>query len=56
MKAKEIELLKQQIESKEQDIFYLDMVDHWDKEDFELSEKYHKELDILRARLIKLMK
>jgi len=56
MKAKEIELLKKQIEDKENDIFYLEMIDHWDREDYELSEKYHQELKVLRARLTKLMK
>lgn len=56
MKAKEIELLKQQIERKEEDIFYLEMVDHWDKDDYDLFDKYSNELKVLRARLSKLMK
>ena len=47
-----IKELKQKIEELEESIFYLDMVDHWTKEDRELSDKYYSELVRLKGLLL----
>ena len=52
MKNKRVEELKKKIESLEETIFYLEMVDNWTRKHFDLSNKYDKELKQLKELLI----
>ena len=47
-----IKELKTKIKELEESIFYLNMVDHWTREDSELSDKYHQELARLKDLLL----
>lgn len=47
MSIKKVNELKKLAEEIENKIFYLDMKDHWDKEDFDLMEELQLELDII---------
>lgn len=45
--------LKQMIDELEQKIFYLDMVDHWEPDDFRRYDDLTTELSILKEKLRK---
>lgn len=48
-----MEEIKNRIEELEDRIFYLQMKDRWEKEDFELYDKLYEELNKLKGKVIK---
>ncbi len=52
MKNKKIEELKRKIEDLEETLFYIEMIDHWIREDNEIYEKYSKQIKELKALLV----
>jgi len=53
MKNNKVEELKNKIEKLEDTLFYINMIDHWTNEDRELYNKYSKQVQDLKAMLIK---
>lgn len=45
------EELQEQIKQLEDRIFYHDMIDHWDREDYDISREMELELSILKEKL-----
>ena len=52
MKNKRVEELKRKIEDLEETLFYIEMIDHWTREDSESYEKYSKQIKKLKALLV----
>ena len=52
MKNKKVEELKRKIEDLEETLFYIEMIDHWNREDSESYEKYSKQIKELKALLV----
>ena len=52
MKNKKVEELKRKIEDLEETLFYIEMIDHWTREDNEIYEKYSKQIKELKALLV----
>ena len=52
MKNKKVEELKRKIEDLEETLFYIEMIDHWTREDSEIHEKYSKQIKELKALLV----
>lgn len=52
MKNKKVEELKRKIEDLEKTLFYIEMIDHWTREDNEIYEKYSKQIKELKALLV----
>ena len=52
MKNKRVEELKRKIEDLEETLFYIEMIDHWTREDNESYEKYSKQIKELKALLV----
>ena len=48
-----MENIKSRIEKLEQEMFYLEMKDHWSREDFEQMSEWRNELRQLKAELEK---
>lgn len=53
MKNNKVEELKNKIEKLEDTLFYINMIDHWTNEDRELYNNYSKQVQDLKAMLIK---
>lgn len=53
MKNNKVEELKNKIEKLEDTLFYIEMIDHWTREDKELYDKYSKQIQDLKAMLVK---
>lgn len=53
MKNINIKELERKIEELEKTLFYINMIDHWTREDSTMYEKYSKELQELKDLLIK---
>ena len=52
MKNKKVEELKRKIKDLEETLFYIEMIDHWTREDNEIYEKYSKQIKELKALLV----
>lgn len=52
MKNKRVEELKRKIENLEETLFYIEMIDHWTREDNEAYDKYSKQIKELKALLV----
>ena len=52
MKNKRIEELKRKIEDLEETLFYINMIDHWTREDSECYDKYSKQIKELKEQLV----
>ena len=52
MKNKKVEELKRKIEDLEKTLFYIEMIDHWTREDSETYDKYSKQIKELKALLV----
>ena len=52
MKNKKVEELKRKIEDLEKTLFYIEMIDHWTREDNKIYEKYSKQIKELKALLV----
>ena len=52
MKNNKVEELKKKIEDLEETLFFIDMIDHWTKEDSESYDKYSKQVQELKQLLI----
>ena len=52
MKNKRVEELKRKIEDLEETLFYIEMIDHWTREDSEMYDKYSKQIKELKALLV----
>lgn len=52
MKNNKVEELKKKIEDLEETLFFIDMIDHWTKEDKESYDKYSKQVQELKQLLI----
>jgi len=52
MKNKKVEELKRKIEDLEETLFYIEMIDHWTREDSETYDKYSRQIKELKALLI----
>lgn len=52
MKNKRVEELKRKIEDLEETLFYINMIDHWTRQDQESYEKYSKQIEELKKLLI----
>ena len=52
MKNPKVKELQRKIEKLEESLFYVNMIDHWTKEDFQLYDKYSKEISELKDLLI----
>ena len=52
MKNKRVEELKRKIKDLEETLFYIEMIDHWTREDSEIYEKYSKQIKELKALLV----
>lgn len=52
MKNKKVEELKRKIEDLEETLFYIEMIDHWTREDSEIYDKYSKQIKELKALLV----
>jgi hypothetical protein len=52
MKNKKVEELKRKIKDLEETLFYIEMIDHWTREDNETYEKYSKQIKELKALLV----
>ena len=52
MKNKKVEELKRKIKDLEETLFYIEMIDHWTREDKDSYEKYSKQIKELKALLI----
>ena len=53
MKNQKVEELKNKIEQLEDTLFYIEMIDHWTRKDRELYDKYFKQIQDLKAMLVK---
>jgi len=53
MKNQKVEELKNKIEQLEDTLFYIEMIDHWTRKDEELYDKYSKQIQDLKAMLVK---
>ena len=52
MKNKKVEELKRKIKDLEETLFYIEMIDHWTREDNETYEKYSKQIKEFKALLV----
>ena len=52
IKNQRVKELKEKIEKLENTLFCIDLIDHWTKEDYELQDKYSKELKELKNLLV----
>ena len=52
MKNKKVKELKRKIKYLKESLFYIEMIDHWTREDNEIYEKYSKQIKELKALLV----
>ena len=45
------EEIQEQIKDLEERMFYLDMQEHWEKEDYEISKEWNEKIHILKNKL-----
>ena len=53
MENKKVKELKARIEDLEKTLFYIDMIDHWTQEDYQIHDELSKEIKELKTLLAK---